>query len=165
MTPKRLRRPTEDGEFHDPLKNYAQPRFEDDLEQALHEGFVAHLPTNPVTLIDADDTVEQAVCSMAENDVGCLLVVEGDRLVGIFTQRDLMMKIVGQYEAVKDSPISTVMTPDPVVVRDTDSPAKAINLMAVGGFRHIPVLDVDDRVVGLIGPRRATAYLKNHFPT
>jgi CBS domain-containing protein len=85
--------------------------------------------------------------------------------VGIFTQRDVLMKIVHDYDRVKASPIRQVMTPDPVVVRDTDNPAKAINLMAVGGFRHIPVLDVDDRVVGLIGPRRATAYLKHHFPT
>lgn len=163
--PKRHRRPTEDGDYHDPLKNYAPPQFDDELERALHEGAVAELPTTPVTLINADESVERAVKLMAENDVGCLLVIDGERLVGIFTQRDLLMKTVDNYNRIKAGPIRDIMTPNPVVVRDTDSPAKAINLMAIGGFRHIPVLDVDDRVVGLIGPRRATAYLKNHFPT
>ena len=51
----------------------------------------------------------------------------------------------------------------PVVVYSTDVPAKAINLMTTSGFRHIPVLDVDDKLVGVLGPRRLTRYLNKHF--
>ncbi len=56
--------------------------------------------------------------------------------------------------------MSAVMTPDPVCVYETDTPAKALNLMAVGSFRHIPVLDVDGKIVGIVGPSRTSAYLQ-----
>jgi len=102
---------------------------------------------------------------MADADIGCVLIADEDQhLVGIFTQRDLLNKAVEQFDDVKNQPISDLMTPNPAVVNETENPATAINLMAVGGFRHIPVVDVNDKVVGLVGPRRTTAYLQQYFP-
>ena len=49
-----------------------------------------------------------------------------------------------------------------MAVRDTDSPAKAIAIMALGGFRHVPILNVDDNVVGIVGPRRINTYLHQY---
>jgi CBS domain-containing protein len=164
-TPKRHRRPVERGEFSDPLKRYDGEPPQDELERAMCEGAVADVPQSPLAMVSPIDTIEHAVRTMADLNVGCLLVVENDRLVGIFTQSDLLLRVADRYPQVKGTLLRDVMTPDPVCVRGTDRPAVAINLMSVGGFRHIPVLDVDDHVVGLIGPRRVTAYLRQYFAT
>lgn len=83
--------------------------------------------------------VEPAIARMRADRVDCLLVVEAGRLVGILTERDAVLKVAGRPAgslAVRD-----VMTPDPVVLRHDDTLAVAINKMAVGGFRHIPIVD------------------------
>ena len=55
------------------------------------------------------------------------------------------------------------MTPNPVCVYETDNAAKAINVMAVGGFRRVPVLNVEDRVIGIIGPKRTVRFLQDYI--
>lgn len=162
---KRHHRSVDDPEFRDPLKNYQPTPPVEDFERALCEGQVGTLPITPFACVPSSITVEQAVRKMAQFDVGCLLVVDQQKLVGLFTQRDLLDKVTEQYESLREHSIRDVMTLNPIFVRDTDDPAKAINLMATGGFRHIPVLDVDDNLVGLLGPRRITAYLRQYFPT
>jgi len=163
MNHKRQRRGADDVEFSDPLKRYEGCTPSDDLERALCEGTVADVGPMSIATASPIDTIESAVIRMAELDVGCLLILETDRLVGIFTQSDLLRRVIDRYDLIKGTLLRDVMTPDPAFVRNTDSPAKAINLMSTGGFRHVPVLDVDDRVVGIIGPRRVTQYLRQHL--
>lgn len=161
---KRQRRPVEPGPFEDPLKNYDPSVAEDDFARALAENAVTDIETNPFKTVPAAATLEQVVQVMAQMDIGCVVVTDDDgKLVGLFTQRDLL-RVVDNYDANRQSPIGELMTPDPVAVHETDNPATAINLMSVGGFRHVPVLDVDGKVVGLVGPRRTTAYLQQHLP-
>ena len=76
-----------------------------------------------------------------------MLVTEGGRVVGIFTERDALMKLAGRPST--DGAIRDVMTTDPVVLRAADSVAVAIQKMAVGGFRHIPLVD-DGRPIGIV---------------
>ncbi len=159
---KRKRRATPPGEFHDPLSNYEEPQFDDNLERSLLLDVISDVMTyKPFKTVAAKATVEQAMKIMAELEVACLMVTEDDRLVGIFSERDVINKVTENYYAVKDRPISELMTPDPIVVHESDCPAKAINQMAVGGFRHIPVLTVDERIAGILGPRRVVKYVEN----
>ena len=74
-----------------------------------------------------------------------MLVVDGGRLVGIFTDRDAVLKVAGR--PLGPRPIAELMTRDPVVLRHDDTIAVAINKMAVGGFRHIPIVE-DGRPTG-----------------
>lgn len=148
------------GDFEDPLQDYSAPSYADDLERALLEDTVARMAIAPYKTVLATTSVRRTVEVMIELDIACVLVVdEQDRLVGIFSERDVLTKLAESFETLQHEPVSRFMTPDPTVVYDTDSPAKALNLMAVGGFRHIPVVDVDQRVVGILGPRRVTHYL------
>lgn len=158
---RRKRRSAPPGDFSDPLSNYEQPAYVDDFERALTEDEVSQLQHQPFMAVPPSTTVEQALRTMADLDIACLMIAEGDRLVGILSERDVVNKILDTYEKIKDQPVSAVMTPDPVTVHETESPAKALNLMAVGGFRHIPLLDVDEKIVGIVGPRRVTAYLQD----
>jgi CBS domain-containing protein len=162
---RRVRRNTDSGVFEDPLKDYSPTRYSDELEESLCEDEVAAMAVSLVETITPDTTVEQAVRRMAEKDIGCLLVTDGDRrLLGIFSERDVLTKVAARYDQVKAQPVGDLMTAKPVVCYQTDSPAKALNLMAVGSFRHIPVVDVDGRVTGILGPRRVTTYLQKYLP-
>lgn len=160
---RRKRRSTQHGEFEDPLKDYSPPEFEDKMERALCEDRVDSLEVRPFLTIDAQATVQQALTLMHEKNIACVMVTRDDRLVGIFSERDVLNKVADNYEAVKDRSIQEVMVKDPLTVYETDSPAKALNLMAIGGFRHVPILNLEDKVVGVLGPRRVSTYLYKHF--
>jgi CBS domain-containing protein len=92
----------------------------------------------------------KAVARMHDEGLDCLLVVQQGRLVGIFTERDAVLKLADKRLDLYD--VRDVMTRDPVVLRPDDSLAVAIHKMAVGGFRHIPVLD-GDRPIGVVAAR------------
>src|SRR5690349_10293065 len=92
----------------------------------------------PVT-VDAELSVAEAIERMRRDSIDCLLVLEAGALVGIFTDRDAVLK-VGSTTG-DQRPVREVMTGDPVVLRREDPVAVAIHKMAVGGFRHVPILD------------------------
>jgi CBS domain-containing protein len=101
-----------------------------------------HLDTLEVgepQVLDVSVDVEAAVRRMHDTGADCVLIVDGDRLVGIFTDRDAVLKVAGREHGPR--PISELMTRDPVVVRHDDTVAVAIHKMAVGGFRHIPIVE------------------------
>jgi len=150
MPPKRKRRQTEPGTFSDPLSDYSEPEYADELERALAEDALTDMDITPF------EAVPPTIYSM--------MIVEDGKLVGIFTERDVLTKVAEQYETVREQPISSVMTPNPVSVYDIEPPAKALNLMTIGGFRHIPVLNADDKVVGIVGPQRTSTYLATRAP-
>ncbi|MBF8289178.1 MAG: hypothetical protein HW391_146 [Chloroflexi bacterium] len=90
-------------------------------------------------VVDADVDVAEAIERMHRDGIDCLLVTDGGRLVGIFTDRDALIKLAGH--GPEHRPISELMTRDPVVLRHDDPIAVAIHKMAVGGFRHVPIVD------------------------
>jgi predicted transcriptional regulator len=91
--------------------------------------------------------VADAIRLMHQEDIDCLLVVDGDHLVGIFTDRDAAVKAVDKRLGLFR--VDDFMTPDPVVLRSADTLAVAIHKMAVGEFRHIPVVD-GARPIGVV---------------
>jgi CBS domain-containing protein len=89
-------------------------------------------------LIDAGASVAEAIDRMRTDGIDCLLVTDAGVLVGIFTDRDAILKVAGRPLA--DRTMGQVMTPDPVILRSGDPVAVAIHKMAVGGFRHVPIV-------------------------
>ena len=87
---------------------------------------------------------------MHEAEIDCVLVMTDDRLVGIFTDRDAVVKAAGKR--LGSFHVRDFMTPDPVVLRHDDPIAVAIHKMAVGGFRHIPIVE-DGRPTGVVTAR------------
>lgn len=150
-------------DFEDPLSDYSGPDYDDEIERSLAEDEVTALTTRPVKTIPPDTTIEAAMKLMVDLDIASLPVTQGDKLVGIFSERDVLTKVAERFKAMRNRPISEVMTPKPIAIHETDSPGKALNVMVTGGFRHVPILDVDDKVVGILGPRRVTAYLQKYF--
>jgi len=111
-------------------------------------------PRVPIA-VGPDDDVAAAVVLMQEHHVGCV-TVESDRLVGILTERDVVLKLAGRsLDGVR---VRDVMTPDPVVLRADDTIAVAIHKMALGGFRHIPLVS-DGRATGIVSARDLSHHL------
>ena len=101
-------------------------------------------------LVGPDEDVTDVIERMHRDRIDCLLVTEGGNLVGIFTDRDALIKLAGH--GPEHRPISELMTRDPVVLRQDDTIAVAINKMAVGGFRHVPIVD-GKRPVAVVSAR------------
>jgi CBS domain-containing protein len=114
-------------------------------------------PHLPLT-IDARASVAEAVTRMRDAAVGCLLVVSGRGLEGILSERDLVMKAVDGAANLDATKVGDLMTPDPVVLRADDSVAVAIHKMAVGGFRHIPLVN-DGQPTGIVSARDLFKYI------
>lgn len=158
MRPKRSG--SDMSDFEDPLKNYDKPKYADDLERSLMEDPVTSMEITPFKTVPPHTKIQDAMRIMADEDIACLMVEDKGLLVGVFSERDVLNRIAEDFKTMKDQPIRVVMTRDPVYIHDTDTPAQALNLMAIGGFRHIPILDVDDRIVGILGPIRVVRYLE-----
>ncbi len=97
--------------------------------------------------VDPRMPVSEAIRQMHESNTDCLLVTEGGKLVGIFTDRDAVVKVAGKRQDAFD--VRDFMTPDPVVLRHNDTIAVAIHKMAIGEFRHIPIVE-DGRPIGVV---------------
>jgi CBS domain-containing protein len=103
--------------------------------------------TRPNT-VTPEQTLREAITAMRGDRSGAVVVMEGIRVVGIFTDRDVLKKVAGR-DGVLDEPVGFYMTPDPVILRDDDMLAYALNKMGDGGFRHIPVVR-DGELVGMV---------------
>jgi len=99
-------------------------------------------------------TVGAAARLMAQRGVGAVMVVEDQKLVGIFTERDAVFRVIAQGRDVQTTRLGEVMTPAPITVDPDKSFGYALLLMHEKGFRHMPVLD-GGRLVGIVSARNA----------
>ena len=98
-------------------------------------------------------TVHEAVKTMAGKAIGAVLIVEDDKVAGIFTERDLMNKVVGKDLDTRETKVADVMTREPKTARVDDEAIDCLELMAAGGFRHLPVVDASGRPLGMVSQR------------
>jgi signal-transduction protein with cAMP-binding, CBS, and nucleotidyltransferase domain len=110
----------------------------------------------PPEIVDRGTDIDDAIRRMHDKGIDCVLVVDDGRLVGIFTDRDAVLKVAGT--SLPDRTIGALMTHDPVVLRHDETIAVAINKMAVGGFRHIPIVE-DGRPTGVVSARDVFRHL------
>jgi CBS domain-containing protein len=134
-----------------------------DLVKNLKIDSVSRLLTAPPLKVDPGQTVAQAVDLMRQQRVGCVLVCAGERLVGIFTERDLLRRLLATGKPLT-VPVSECMTVNPVVVHPKEPISAAVRRMEEGGYRHLPVVGEGGRPVGILSVKRVVHYLVEHFP-
>jgi CBS domain-containing protein len=93
--------------------------------------------------VSPDATVTEVIDKMKEARVGCALVLDKGKLVGIFTERDLLNKLTGKKASPRDAAVKELMSANPETLQETDSVATAINKMSMGRYRHIPLRKAD----------------------
>ncbi len=104
-------------------------------------------------------TVLEAIEMMREQDGHGVLVTDGDRVVGIFTERDLLCQVATPEFVAADTLLEDVMSVDPIVLNKDACVSYAINRMGLRGFSHIPVVDPVGRPVALLAVRDVMAHL------
>ena len=99
-----------------------------------------------------DDTVQAAAAAMVEHCCSSILVCDGDQLRGIFTERDLLTRVVAPSLDPRATRLETVMTPDPDTIESTETAREAVRRMDAFGYRHLAVVE-EGRLVGVISHR------------
>ena len=107
-----------------------------------------------ILIAPPDTTVSKAARLMEERNVGAIMVVENERLVGIFTERDAVFRVIARGRDVKTTRLAEVMTAGPLTVDPDKSFGYALLMMQQNGFRHVPVV-VDGKPVGIVSSRNA----------
>jgi CBS domain-containing protein len=134
-----------------------------ELARNLRKDPVTRLEPSPPRAVDRSATVADAVALMRRENIGCVLVTDGERLAGLFTERDLMCRVLAVGKALTLS-VGEVMTLEPVTVLPGDPIRVAVRKMKAGGHRHLPVVDENGRPVGVLSVKRVVHYLVEHYP-
>ncbi|MCB0104906.1 MAG: CBS domain-containing protein, partial [Caldilineaceae bacterium] len=128
-------------------------------DQLTTTALAALNPNAPISVVAAS-SLARAVRQMKTHKIGCLLVTDvEDKLIGVFTENDLLRKVVGLVDDLTKATIADYMTADPFTLKSEMPIANAIHLMAVHGFRHVPLIDDDGHPVGIVSFRDVVDYL------
>ena len=133
------------------------------IEATLRETKIRDLKPPEAACVSHTATLAEAVASMRERRVGCVLACEGDRLVGILTERDVLRKVAGARLSL-DSSVADFMTSGPRTLTADDPVGDAIRLMDEGDYRHIPIIDKEGRIESVISIQQIIQFLAELYP-
>lgn len=128
-------------------------------QQTIREPLRLLGPRSPLCL-SPDAALSEAVRLMREHHIGCVLAVEDERLAGILTERDLLLKLEG---GDLSRPLRDLMTANPEVLHPDDPIVYALHRMSVGGYRHVPLVDDRGRPVGIVSVKDIVHYVVSFF--
>ncbi len=118
----------------------------------LLTGHIGDLRLVPPATSSSDSTVAEAIQTMRDQKHGSVMVIDDGRLIGIFTERDVLTKVVRSGRDSSTTQVREVMTANPITLDLSDPPAYAIHLSVARGLRHLPVIDGHE-VKGLVSVR------------
>jgi CBS domain-containing protein len=130
-----------------------------DVERGLLRDRIESLKPKAPLSVGPDTPIGEVLKTMMARGVGCIMVVDGDRLLCIFSERDAVMRLNVDAARMAARPVSEVMTVNPATLRARDKIAFALHRMNVGGFRHLPILDDEDKLIGVVSIRDILRYL------
>ena len=139
-------------------------RAEDMDVLALQKPIKDVLDLAPLISVSADTLVSDAVQIMVSHRLGCLLITENDELIGLFSERDVLTKMVADNAVSDQVPISQLMTKSPDTLSVESPLVFALHRMSVGGYRHIPLVDEQNRPVAVVSMRDIVNYLVELHP-
>jgi CBS domain-containing protein len=116
-----------------------------------------------VLTIEPTVTLGEAARAMRRRDVGAAIVLEDGKLVGIFTERDLL-RAIAESRHPDQHHVRAYMTPDPITLPPDHSPSEAAQIMTERKFRHIPVVE-DGELLGIVSIRDLVAATAMHIPS
>ncbi len=133
------------------FKKFPQDKRQAPLNRIFKEGEAIHS-------VGPDTTVTECVRLMTASKIGALIVLDGERLIGIFTERDALNKVLGGGLDPGNTKVSEVMTKDPYCIRSTTTVADAMKLITKRRFRHLPIVD-NGKVLAVVSSGDLTHWL------
>src|SRR5262245_30186867 len=159
------RRPMGSSEFEEAYEDDEQPRESEErrLGEAILNASIRDLDPRPALTLPDSAPLGEAVRMMRDERIGAVLVTRDQRPVGIFTERDILRRVV-LTGLPAETPLRDVMTSEPETLGIDDNVGFALNRMILGGFRHIPVTDDDGHAVGVLSQREIVAFVVSLLP-
>jgi CBS domain-containing protein len=125
------------------------------------EGVGSAYPDQPLATT-ADDTVGNAMQLLRAQRTGAVLICEGSKLVGIVTERDALKAMARNADL--SSPVGEIMSSPPATIASSATVGEAIRRMSEGNYRHLPIVDDEQRPTGVLAVHGIVHYLVDHFP-
>lgn len=136
-----------------------------DLEAALLDDTVKLLAPNEPIRLGRQATVQEAIMRLVATRRSAVVIVDDEgRLVGIFSERDVLMRVIGQGRDPARTALADVMTPDPEALAADDRICYAVNRMNNGSYRTIPIVDAEHRPIGIVTVNDVIKWLAALFP-
>lgn len=134
------------------------------IEKQLLAELVTKLELSDFCIVTADTTVRETIDTMRSLRRNCAFVVgRGTKLIGLFTDRDVLKRVVTHPETW-DQPVESIMTPTPQTIPLTASAQDALQLMEAGHFRNVPVINERGAPIGNITHYAVLRFLSDHYP-
>ena len=108
-------------------------------------------------------TLREVIDCIQKFHIGCVLIENNDKISGIFTEQDIVQNIVGKRHNLNEECVVNYMTKSPDVLYREDPIAFALNKMIAGGYRHIPIVDINNKPIGVIAMMDIINHLGNYF--
>ena len=119
---------------------------------------------NQVPSVQSGASLQEALNLMVSHDIGSIFVVADKKLKGVIGERDILLKVLNKSIEYEKLIVDDFMKVDPLTLRPDDLLDTAIQEIAQGGFRHIPITDKDNTPLGMLSVRNIISYLVEHFP-
>jgi CBS domain-containing protein len=129
------------------------------VERSLLSDRVRILQPRTPIVVPPHMAVSDVLNLLVERKIGCVLVVEDDRILGVFSERDALTRIGTDAQELGHCPISQFMTRHPQELDPDAKIAFAVRMMDLGGYRHVPVVDPEGKPVGMVSVRDILRYL------
>ena len=149
-------------ECQEPLDFMSQPRTTSDLESHLLRDRIASIMLLRPAVVRPEQPVRDVLDMLADETTGCVVVVEGGRVVGIFTERDALLRLNTEAASLAERPIFEFMTHAPETIPYDAEIAFALHKMDIGGYRHLPVTR-DGKLAGVLSTRDIFNYIGSHL--
>ena len=125
---------------------------------------IERLLSKPALTVDVSQTVGDALALMRDRAYGSIVVTRDDKVAGIITERDLICRIIGVVPNFEAMNVAEAMTPNPITLRKEDPVVYVMHNMQVGGYRHVPVVDEQDRPVSIVSIKDVLRFVLSYFP-
>ena len=152
------------SDFDDIEAGDVEERAEDPMQLALDDTIRVLGPADPICLAGTATVGEAIERMLARRQAGVLIVDAEGRLIGIFTERDVLTRVAGQGRDARQTRLADVMTRDPEALTVSDRVAYAVHCMSVAGYRTVPLVDADRRPIGVITVNDIIRWLAGLFP-
>ena len=133
------------------------------VERGLLKDRVDVLQPKAPVVVTPETRVAEVLKLLVDEKIGCVFVVEDEKVVGVFSERDALFRLNTEAKKHADSPISDFMTSEPRTLASTARIAFAVRMMDVGGYRHVPLVDENNHPTGVISARDILAYLSQRM--
>ena len=142
-----------------PLNDLNYPAPTSEIEKSLVKDRIGVLHPKTSICVEPSEPVSKVLQLLVDRQIGCVVVAEQQRPVGIFSERDALLRLNADVLKYGDRPVSDFMTPSPQTLQMDAKIAFAVQRMDLGGYRHLPIVDREGQLSGIISVRDILEYL------